>query len=69
MRLLFAGAAAHDALSEAMLRGEYEGSDTVVVDAKKGETEDELEMLVFKPEKRHADEPEAAVAGGVGEST
>ncbi len=53
-----------DALSEQMLRGEYEGSDTVVVDAKKGESEDELEMLTFKAEKRGATEPEpAAVAG------
>ncbi len=59
-----------DALSEAMLRGEYEGCDTVVVDAKRGETDEELEMLVFKGEKRGTEEStEPAVAGGVGEST
>ena len=58
-----------DALSEAMLRGEYEGFDAVVVDAKKGETDEELEMLVFNPQKRGMTEPEPAVAGGVGEST
>ncbi len=57
-----------DSLSEAMLRGEYEGCDTVLVDAKMGD-DDELEMLVFKGEKRGADEPEPAVAGGVGEGT
>jgi len=57
-----------DSLSEAMLRGEYEGCDTVLVDAKIGD-DDELEMLVFKGEKRGADEPEPAVAGGVGEGT
>ncbi len=52
-----------DALSEALLRGEYEGCDTVVVDSKTGETEDDLSMLVFSGEKRSKDEPEPAVAG------
>ena len=58
-----------DSLSESMLRGEYEGCDTVVVDVKKGETDDDLAMLVFKAEKRATDQPEPAVAGGVGEPT
>jgi len=58
-----------DSLSEAMLRGEYQGCDSVVVDAKKGETTESLAMLVFNGQKRAAAEPEPAVAGGVGEST
>ncbi len=52
-----------DSLSEQMLRGEYEGCDTVLVDAKAGANEDELEMLTFKGEKRGKTEPEPAVAG------
>ena len=34
-----------------------------VVDVKKGETEDDLEMLTFKGEKRAADEEPVAAAG------
>ncbi len=58
-----------DSLSESILRNEYEGCDTVVVDAKKGETEDDLAMLVIKGEKRSPDKPEPAVAGTVGDAT
>ncbi len=60
-----------DALAESILRNEYTDCDTVVVDAKKGETEDDLEMLVFKGEKRENNDtpPEPAIAGGVGDAT
>ncbi|MEE9295807.1 MAG: NDP-hexose 4-ketoreductase, partial [Phycisphaerae bacterium] len=58
-----------DSLSESILRNEYEDCDTVVVDAKKGETEDDLAMLVIKGEKRSPDKPEPAVAGTVGDAT
>ncbi len=58
-----------DSLSEAILRNEYDGCDTVVVEVKKGETEDDLEMLIFKGEKRTPDKAEPAVAGTVGDAT
>ncbi len=58
-----------DALSEAILRNEYDNCDTVVVDVKKGKTEDDLEMLIFKGEKRATDEPEPAVAGSASDAT
>ncbi len=57
-----------DPLAEAILRGDYEGCDTVVGNVKKGETEDDLAMLVFKGEKRSPD-PEPAVAAGVSDAT
>ncbi|MCH7527445.1 MAG: ATP-dependent Clp protease ATP-binding subunit, partial [Planctomycetes bacterium] len=57
-----------DPLAEAILRGDYEGCDTVAGKVKKGETEDDLAMLVFKGEKRSPD-PEPAVAAGVSDAT
>jgi ATP-dependent Clp protease ATP-binding subunit ClpC len=59
-----------DSLSEAILRNDYDGCDTVMVDAKEPDSEDELEMLVFRGEKRGKDKPKpAAVASGVSDAT
>ncbi|NOT02064.1 MAG: ATP-dependent Clp protease ATP-binding subunit [Phycisphaerales bacterium] len=58
-----------DALSEAILRDDYVECDTVVVDVKRGESDDDLEMLVFKGEKRGHAEPEPVAAGEVSEAT
>ncbi len=58
-----------DALSEAILRDDYVDCDTVVVNVKAGETEDDLSMLIFKGEKRAVAEPEPAIAGAASDAT
>ena len=58
-----------DALSERLLRGEFEGQDRVVVSVKEPPTDDDLPVLYFEGEVAKKDEPEAegeAVAAGEG---
>ena len=52
-----------DALSEAMLRGEYEGKNKIVVTTKPAASDDELPMLLLKGAFEKTDEPEAVGAG------
>ncbi|MCB9938914.1 MAG: ATP-dependent Clp protease ATP-binding subunit [Planctomycetaceae bacterium] len=57
-----------DPLSEELLRGTFQGMDTIVVDGIRND-EDKVIRLDFRPEKRQADPPkEEAVAAGAGES-
>jgi len=58
-----------DALSEAMLRGEYEGKDRVVVSVKEPATEDDLAVLYFEGqvvEKAATEDAGETVAAGEG---
>jgi ATP-dependent Clp protease ATP-binding subunit ClpC len=57
-----------DPLSEELLRGTFQGMDTIVVDGIKND-EDKVIRLDFRPEKRQADPPkEEPVAAGAGDS-
>ncbi len=57
-----------DPLSEELLRGTFQGMDTIVVDGIRND-EDKVIRLDFRPEKRQADPPKAVpVAAGAGES-
>ena len=57
-----------DPLSEELLRGTFQGMDTIVVDGIRND-EDKVIRLDFRPEKRQADPPqEEPVAAGVGDS-
>ncbi|HUG67828.1 MAG TPA: ATP-dependent Clp protease ATP-binding subunit [Pirellulaceae bacterium] len=57
-----------DPLSEELLRGTFQGMDTIVVDGIRND-EDKVIRLDFRPEKRQADPPkELPVAAGAGDS-
>lgn len=57
-----------DPLSEELLRGTFQGMDTIVVDGIRND-EDKVIRLDFRPEKRQPDPPkEEPVAAGAGES-
>jgi ATP-dependent Clp protease ATP-binding subunit ClpC len=58
-----------DALSEAMLRGEFAGKNKVVVAVKKSETADDLPVLWLKGEKEAADESKQPVSAAHTEAT
>ncbi len=55
-----------DPLSEELLRGAFEGKDTIIVDAFKND-EGKITRLDFKGETRGLSEPAEAVSAGVGE--
>jgi ATP-dependent Clp protease ATP-binding subunit ClpC len=58
-----------DALSESMLRGEFEGKNRIIVTVKEGQDEDDLPMLVFEGVTDPVDVGEPIAAGDVSDAT